>query len=167
LPWLTIRNNICIPLALQNLPRIEKKIKLTETLEKLKFSNLPLEYYPHQISGGQRQKVAIARALIQEPDILILDEPFSNLDNTTSFELQDIIQDIHTQNNISILLVSHNIDQVLYLADRILVLGEHPSTIIKEFKVPFKRKRNRELIVSKEFAEYRNRILEFEYETIR
>lgn len=167
LPWLTIRDNICIPLRLAKVSKAERDEKLTEILEKLNFSNLPLDDFPHQLSGGQRQKVAIARALIQEPDILILDEPFSNLDNRTSLELQDVIQEIHNLQHTSILLVSHNIDQVLYLSDRILVLGEHPSTIIKEFSIPFKRKRERELMLSKEFAEYRNKILDFEYEKIQ
>ena len=167
LPWLNIRKNICIPLKLNNISKTERENKLTELLEKLNFLNLPMDSFPNQLSGGQRQKVAIARALIQEPDILILDEPFSNLDNTTSLELQDVIQEIHTQHKISILVVSHNIDQVLYLSDRILVLGNHPTTIVKEYNIPFKRKRTRELMLTKEFANYRNKILEFEYETIR
>jgi NitT/TauT family transport system ATP-binding protein len=167
LPWLNIENNICISLKILGYPKIERSKKLVEVLEKLNFTNLPLKNYPHQLSGGQRQKVAIARALIQEPDILILDEPFSNLDNSTSFELQDLLQEIHAMNKISILIVSHNIDQVLYLCDRIFILGNRPSTITKEFAIPFTDVRNRDLILSKEFEKYRNKILEFEYETIR
>jgi len=167
LPWLNVQKNICIPLKLANINKKEQNERLDNILQKLNFSNLPINNFPNQLSGGQKQRVAIARALIQEPDILILDEPFSNLDNSTSLELQDVLQDIHVQYNLSILLVSHNIDQVLYLADRLLVLGNHPSTIIKEFVVPFQRKRERNLILSKEFAELRNTILDYEYEKIQ
>lgn len=163
LPWLSVKDNVCIPLKITGLQQSEQDRKLKDVLERLMFEKLPLKNYPHQLSGGQKQRVAIARALIQEPDILILDEPFSNLDYQTSLELQDIIQQIHSFKNIAILVVSHNIDHVLYLADRVLILAGHPSTIEKEFTIELPRPRKKDILVSKQFEELRNRILEFEY----
>lgn len=163
LPWLSVKDNICIPLKINGFKNNEKEHRLKRVIEQLKFNTLPLKNYPHQLSGGQRQRVAIARALIMQPDILILDEPFSNLDFQTSLDLQDILQDIHTSSNIAILVVSHNIDHILYLADRVLVLGQHPSTIVKEFKIDIQRPRTRDIFISERFEYLRNKILEFEY----
>ncbi|MBI5371271.1 MAG: ABC transporter ATP-binding protein [Sphingobacteriales bacterium] len=167
LPWLSVKDNICIPLKISGLNKEEKEIRLKKVIDLLKFNTLPLKNYPHQLSGGQRQRVAIARALIQEPGILILDEPFSNLDFQTSLDLQDTLQEIHTSSNIAILVVSHNIDHILYLADRVLVLGEHPSKIVKEFVIDIPRPRKRPVLVSAKFEDMRNKILEFEYAAIQ
>lgn len=167
LPWLNVKDNICIPLKISGLSKVDKEIHLKKVIDLLKFHTLPLKNYPHQLSGGQRQRVAIARALIQEPGILILDEPFSNLDFQTSLDLQDVLQEIHTSTNIAIMVVSHNIDHILYLADRVLVLGGHPSKIVKEFLIDIPRPRKRTVLVSAKFEDIRNKILEFEYAAIQ
>lgn len=167
LPWLNVKENICIPLKLKGFTKAKIDEKFASLMVHLKFESLPLKNYPHQLSGGQRQRIAIARALIVEPDILILDEPFANLDNRTSQELQDFFQDLHFAKNTSILLVSHNIDHVIYLADRILILNGHPSNIIKQFAIAISRPRKSEILISKKFEDLRNQILEFEYSTIQ
>ena len=167
LPWLNIKDNICIPLKLKGYNKEYKEQCLKDIIDLLNFNNLPLNNYPHQLSGGQRQRVAIARALIQKPDVLILDEPFSNLDSRTCLDLQDILQNIHTTSNIAILVVSHNIDHIIYLSDKVLVLGENPSTIVKEFNIDISRPRVRSDLVSSIFEDLRNKILEFEYAAIQ
>lgn len=162
-PWLTAKENICLPLKLHGVPTNERNNKLINIIDELGFQKLPLKNYPHQLSGGQKQRVAIARALIQEPDILILDEPFSNLDFITRLDLLDALQHMHSLKKLSILMVSHDIDHILYLADKVLILGEKPSSILKEFSISFSRPRARSILVSEELEELRNKILEFEY----
>ena len=166
LPWLNVKDNICIPLKISRFKKDEIEEKFNKVINQLNFNSLPSNSYPHQLSGGQRQRVAIARALIQEPDILILDEPFSNLDFQTSFDLQDILQQLHSSLDLAILLVSHNIDHIIYLSDRVIVLGRHPSTILKEFIVDIPRPRVKSVLVSPQFENLRNEILEFEYSDI-
>lgn len=163
LPWLNVADNICIPLKIIGLNKNERKERLEKVLSKLKFERLPLKDYPHELSGGQKQKVAIARGLIREPKILLLDEPFSNLDFQTSIDLQEVIQNIKIFDKTSIIVVSHDIDHILFLADRVLILSGHPSTISKEFNVNFSRPGKINILFSEEFESLRNEILEYEY----
>lgn len=163
LPWLNVQENISIPLKICGFDKTEIREKLEEVLAKLKFDRLPLKKYPHQLSGGQKQRVAIARSLIRKPDVLLLDEPFSNLDFQTSLDLQDIIQEIRMAEKISVILVSHDLDHILFLADKVLILSGHPSTFDKEFCIDFPIPRKRSLLLSESFELLRNKILEYEY----
>lgn len=163
IPWLNVQENISIPLKICGFNKIEIQEKLEEVLTKLNFDRLPLKKYPHQLSGGQKQRVAIARSLIRKPSILLLDEPFSNLDFQTSLDLQDIIQEIRMAEKISVILVSHDLDHILFLADKVLILSGHPSTFEKEFCIDFPIPRERNLLLSEKFESLRNKILEYEY----
>jgi len=163
LPWLNVEKNIQIPLTIKGVNKNKKNKKTNEILELLKFDNIPLKNFPNQLSGGQKQKVAIARALINNPDILILDEPFSNLDYKTSLELQDVLLNIHEQRDIAMLLVSHEIDHILYLSDVVYVLKGKPATFSISFKIDIARPRSRQIVFSDTFIELRKKILKFEY----
>ncbi|MDQ7727015.1 ABC transporter ATP-binding protein [Halomonas sp. SpR8] len=98
---------------------------------------------PKQLSGGMAQRVAIARGLYSQPDVLLLDEPFSAVDAFTRMRLQDLLLSIADSHSIAILLVTHDIDESLYLADRVLVMGSHPGTILHTINVPLPRPRER------------------------
>jgi NitT/TauT family transport system ATP-binding protein len=167
LPWLTAEDNICIPLKIVGAKKKEIKEKLERVLTRLKFEKLPLKNYPKQLSGGQKQKVAIARGMIREPDILLMDEPFSNLDFQTSLDLQEVIQHIQLVDKTSVIIVSHDLDNVIFLADRIVVLSGHPSTISKEFTIGFSRPRRMDILFSEELKAIRNKILDHEYRAFK
>lgn len=164
LPWYTIEKNIKLPLAVRGLSKTAIQDKFDDLISRPEFKNLPTKKRPHQLSGGQKQKASIARALMQEPELLILDEPYSNLDFNSVLEFQDTIKSLHSNLNIAILIVAHNIDHVLFLANRILSLKGNPATIVREFQVSFISDRKKEILITEEFSELRKKILDFEYE---
>ncbi len=166
LPWNNVFQNISLPLKLSNENEQTIKNKVNNIIDILSFQDLPLNNYPHELSGGQKQKVAIARALVNKPDILLLDEPFSNLDFKTTIDIQDAILQFKQENELSICLVSHDLDHVMYMTDKIFILKGKPSTIVNSFDVNFNYPRNRQILVSPAFENLRNKILEFEYGTI-
>lgn len=164
LPWYNVLNNISLPLRLNGVNENIREEKVSGIISKLGFENLPLKKYPYQLSGGQKQRVAIARALIINPDILILDEPFSNIDAHTQIELQEVINEIQNEIKITIVFVSHELDHCLYLANKIYFLKGHPAEIIKEYKINLTRPRTRDQLISSGFSELRAQIIEEEYE---
>lgn len=159
LPWFNVIENIAIPLRLRGVERQLRQEKVAAILEKLGFNTLPTDKYPSELSGGQKQRVAIARALIHDPELLLLDEPFSNLDAHSSRDIQETLSRIHAERNLTIIYVSHELDHCIYLADRVLLLHGKPASIHKSFQIVLSRPRQREQILSKEFAETRAEIL--------
>ncbi|MBZ4667620.1 MAG: transporter related protein [Defluviitaleaceae bacterium] len=113
--------------------------------------------YPHQISGGMAQRVAIARALINNPKVLLLDEPMGALDSFTRADIQDKLLELHKENNTTMILVTHDVDEAIYLSDRIVIMTPRPGKIseIMEIRLPHPRHRG-----GTEFLEIRRRILE-------
>jgi ABC-type nitrate/sulfonate/bicarbonate transport system ATPase subunit len=99
--------------------------------------------YPHQLSGGMAQRAALARGLAGRPDVLLLDEPFAALDALTRMEMQDLLIDVRQVARPTVLMVTHDVDEALYLADRVIVLGARPATVIAEVRVPLSRPRDR------------------------
>ena len=154
-PWLTVKNNIACGLKARGTYRrrakdVEDYIRLIglEGFEKV---------YPHQISGGMAQRVAIARALINEPKTLLLDEPMGALDAFTRADLQDKLLELWKEKGITMILVTHDVDEAIYLSDRIVVMTPRPGKISEIIDVNLPRPRNRG---SDDFALYRKRILE-------
>lgn len=167
LPWYSIEYNIGIPLKLKGFSEKETKERVKNLINYLGFDDIPLYNRIDKLSGGQKQKVGICRALINNPDVLLLDEPFSNLDTKTSIHLQEVLQVYQQENSLSIIIVSHILDQNIFLADRILKLAGSPSTIVNEFAVNLERPRKQEILVSPQFEELRNSILEYEYKNLK
>lgn len=158
LPWFDVLDNVSIPLRLQGVPGAKRRRLASELLESLGFL-LPPTAYPHQLSGGQRQRIAVARALIHQPHLLLLDEPFANLDAHTSRDLQEVLLSVHYKERQTILFISHNLDHCVYFADRILFLNGRPANIIKEFSVPLNRPRNRKMLLTPEYNNIRSSII--------
>lgn len=134
LPWLTVQSNLALPFKIANLPcdgsRIEELIQLVG-LQGFEPAR------PSQLSGGMRQRAAIARALCLSPALLLLDEPFGSLDAVTRTRLNLELQRIWWQNKSTTLMVTHSVEEALFLADRVIVLSSRPGTIIQPLHVPF------------------------------
>ncbi len=162
LPWFDTLENVAIPLRIRGVPYLERRQRAEQTLYSLGFDNLPKTAYPYQLSGGQKQKIAVARAIIHEPHLLLLDEPFANLDAHTSRDLQEILLYIHETRHPTILYVSHELDHCIYLADRILLLHGSPASIVFDFKISLQRPRMREVILSPAYTEIRSHIIAME-----
>jgi NitT/TauT family transport system ATP-binding protein len=151
MPWASVRNNVLLPLRHKSLGRDERRRLVEEALESVGLTRF-IDHYPWQLSGGMQQRVAIARALAYQPTILLMDEPFASVDAQTRAELEDLVLRVREQYGITILFVTHDIDESVYLADRVVVLT-HSPTEVKEI-VPVDLGRPRDQITTKEQPEF-------------
>jgi NitT/TauT family transport system ATP-binding protein len=133
-PWLTLRDNVALALEFQNAPKRQAREQALRWLHKVKLDGFE-DYYPHQVSGGMRQRAALARAFIARPQVLLLDEPFGALDALTRLTLQDVLRDLIAEEAPTVLLVTHDVDEALFLADRVLVFSHRPARVLKEFEL--------------------------------
>ena len=151
MPWASVRNNVLLPLRHKKLPRSERKRLVEESLDAVNLTHF-IDHYPWQLSGGMQQRVAIARALAYQPTTLLMDEPFASVDAQTRGDLEDLILRVRDEYDITILFVTHDIDESVYLADRVVVLT-HSPTEVKEI-VPVGLPRPRDQIATKELPEF-------------
>lgn len=163
-PWRTVLENIIFPLEIAKVDK-EKQYKIAEhLLNKVGLLNSK-DKFVYELSGGQRQLVSICRSIAYDPDILIMDEPFSALDYSTTRKMELELLDIWQEKKITTLFVSHDIDEAIFLADRVIVLSPRPAKIKKIFEVKLPRPRTLDMLSSPEFTQLRNAILNtFEYE---
>jgi len=152
-PWKNVLDNVELGL------RGDKKIKRTLAEEALSFVGLgkQIESYPHELSGGMKQRVAIARAFAMKPDVILMDEPFAALDTFNRYHLQDELIRLQKQEDISILLVTHDIDEAVYLSDRIYIMSANPGRIFEEMYIDLPKPRNRS---HQNYHYYRARLME-------
>ena len=151
LPWKTVEENIGFGLY----DKADKKALVARTIALVRLNGFE-HSYPDQISGGMAQRAAIARALVHSPELLLLDEPFGALDALTRIELQNEIRDIRKKEKKTMLLVTHDIDEAIYLSDRIVVVSNRPASILKIFPVELEGARNR---MSRDFMDLKARIM--------
>lgn len=154
LPWRSILDNVLLGAELAG--RKDKGAAL-EMMDKAGLSGYE-RAYPHQLSGGMKQRTAFIRSLLSPQPLILLDEPFSALDEFTRSEMQKWLLDIWQSNKRSILFVTHNIEEALFLADRILVLSEKPAQVVAEFQVEFMRPRAEDITLTEEFLQYKKDI---------
>jgi NitT/TauT family transport system ATP-binding protein len=163
-PWLSTLENVMFPLEVKGMGK-EKQTQIAEHLLGKVGLLHSKDKYVYELSGGQRQLVSICRAMASDPDILIMDEPFSALDYSTTRKMELELLDIWQEKKITTLFVSHDIDEAIFLADKVVVLSPRPATIKKVFDVKLARPRTLDMLSSPEFTELRNAILNtFEYE---
>ncbi|MCC2596792.1 ABC transporter ATP-binding protein [Pusillimonas sp. MFBS29] len=133
-PWLTLAQNVALALEFQKMDKSKAFVQAGEWLAKVNLKGFE-NYFPHQVSGGMRQRAALARAFISHPKALLLDEPFGALDALTRMTLQDALRQLIREAGPTVLLVTHDVDEALFLADRILVFSQRPATVLKEFNL--------------------------------
>ncbi len=149
-PWLTIEDNITLPLALRRMPREERRARAQELMRLVGIAGFE-KRWPRELSGGMRQRAAIARALSYNPDILLLDEPFGALDAMTRDAMNLELQRIWRETGKTILLVTHSINEAVFLADRVLLLSPRPGRIDTVIDVGFPRPRSLDVQATPEF----------------
>ena len=142
-PWLSVKENIRVALQQSKLSRAEEDLLIDEHLELVKLTKFK-DAYPTQLSGGMNQRVAIARSLVNRPQILLLDEPFGALDALTRHHLQDELQRIWQSEKITMIIVTHDVEEAVYLGDRVVVMQPHPGRIKRIVNVPVPHPRKRE-----------------------
>ncbi|HQY31809.1 MAG TPA: ABC transporter ATP-binding protein, partial [Thermomicrobiales bacterium] len=140
-PWMTVRQNIGYGLKLRGTPRQEREATIASLLDIIGIAQFGSSY-PHQLSEGMRQRVAIARALAVDPDLLLMDEPFSALDEQTKVTLQDEVLRLWERSGKTVVFITHSIDEALVLGDRVMVMSQRPGTIRAIVPVQFPRPRN-------------------------
>jgi len=160
LPWRTIGKNVALPLKARGVARSEIAVRVEAALESVGLTGTASQY-PWQLSGGMQQRVAIARALITEPEVLVMDEPFASVDAQTRLELEDLVRKLQRESQVTVILVTHDIDEAVYLSDRILVLSRNPARVVKLIDVPLGDERDQITTRERpEFGELRGQILE-------
>ena len=155
-PWMTVGNNIALGLKVKKYKKEDIQKKVAWALELVGLKGFE-KSYPHQLSGGMKQRVAIARSLVMNPDILLMDEPFGALDSFTRMKLQDDLVDLCRKKDFTTLFVTHDCDEAVYLSDRVVVFSGSPAQVKEIIDIDLPRPRNR---TSPQFISLRNRILE-------
>ena len=148
-PWRSTLSNVSFGLQMRGIGRKKRKEKALKLLSKVGLDGFE-NTYPYELSGGMRQRAAIAQALAIRPKLLLMDEPFGALDDSTRRELQQMLTELWQENRTTILFVTHNIDEAVVLGEKVLVLSERPGRIIREFDVELPRPRN---TITKEFTD--------------
>ncbi len=141
-PWMTVGANIEFPLKARKIEKEVRQRKVSGILELVELSEFR-KSYPHELSGGMQQRTALARALVTNPGTLLLDEPFNSLDTRTGEMLQNKLTDLWQSLDTTVVFVTHNIEEAVFLADRVIVLGHSPGQIVREEKIDISRPRSR------------------------
>jgi NitT/TauT family transport system ATP-binding protein len=158
-PWLRAFDNIAYPLKMMKVPPAERKARTERLVEHLGIK-LDFNLYPYQMSGGQQQLVSIMRALIVEPEILFLDEPFSALDYEMTLFMREQLQRLFMETGTTTVLVSHDLEEAVYLADRVLLLSRHPARVADFPRVPSARPRTDATLSEPDFVRMKAHCLE-------
>ena len=140
-PWMTVRHNVAFPLRRKRLGKEGQRQRTEEAIEVVDLGGF-IDHYPWQLSGGMQQRVAIARALAYRPSVLLMDEPFASVDAQTRAELEDLVLDVRRRFGMTVLFVTHDIDESVYLGDRIVILSRAPARIRETVAVDLPKPRD-------------------------
>ena len=140
-PWLTVRDNVALPLKARGVPRAERTAVVERAVEEVGLAHA-LDTYPWQLSGGMQQRVAIARAVAYQPEILVMDEPFAAVDAQTRADLEDLVRRVWQDLGVTVLFVTHDIDESVYLGERVLVLSSSPTFVQEDLAIDLPAERD-------------------------
>jgi NitT/TauT family transport system ATP-binding protein len=140
-PWMRVRQNVELPLKNQRVPKAERDRIVDEALEAVGLAHVP-QSYPWQLSGGMQQRVAIARAVAYQPEVLLMDEPFAAVDAQTRADLEDLIRGVWKKLGVTILFVTHDIDESVYLGERVIILSSSPTVIQEDIVIDLPQERD-------------------------
>ncbi|MEX2220387.1 MAG: ABC transporter ATP-binding protein [Candidatus Rokuibacteriota bacterium] len=157
LPWLSALDNVAFPLKLRRVPRRERLEAAARMLELTGLAGFE-DRLPHQLSGGMKQRVSIARGLVQNPAVLLMDEPFASLDEQTRMVLGDELLRIWSETRKTVLFVTHSLNEAVYLADRVIVLSARPGRVVDDVSVDLPRPRDFAMTSSERFGVLKDRI---------
>jgi NitT/TauT family transport system ATP-binding protein len=166
-PWFTVEANVALPLRDRGLPAEQVRASVARALDMVGLGPAA-KLHPWELSGGMQQRVAIARGLAMTPDVFIMDEPFASVDAQTRANLEDLLLDVWSELKTTVLFVTHDIDEAVYLSDRIIVLSQGPSVVRSEIAVPLPRPRDQ--LATKElplFARIRHEVFTLVMESQR
>ncbi len=165
-PWRTVLENIEVGLEIRGVGKAERRQRAKAYLELVGLDSFGARY-PHEISGGMRQRVAIARSLVYEPDVLLMDEPFAALDAQTREILQAELLRIWDQRRKTIVFITHSLDEAIFLSDRVAVMTQRPGRVKAILEIPLTRPRSAEVRNSTEFAQLRQQAWEILCDEVR
>ncbi|MBZ5523047.1 MAG: ABC transporter ATP-binding protein [Acidobacteriia bacterium] len=157
-PWLTVAENVAYGMKINGIPEAQRKETVARLLASVGLSEFA-NVYPETLSGGMQQRVAIARTLALRPSVILMDEPFGALDAQTRSDMQQLLLQIWDETACTILFVTHDVEEAVYLADRIFIMSSHPGTIVENVQVPFDRPRDLSLKETREFHDLQHNIL--------
>ena len=157
-PWLSVADNIGYGLKINGVPADKRNATVAQLVEAVGLRGFE-HSYPDTLSGGMQQRVAIARTLALRPSVILMDEPFGALDAQTRGEMQQLLLRVWDETASTILFVTHDVEEAIYLADRIFIMSAHPGTIVEDVQVPFDRPRDLSLKQRNEFHELQNYVL--------
>jgi NitT/TauT family transport system ATP-binding protein len=140
-PWMRVRDNVELPLKNQGVPKAERDRLVDEALEAVGLSHVPRSY-PWQLSGGMQQRVAIARAIAYQPEVLLMDEPFAAVDAQTRADLEDLIRVVWKKLGVTVLFVTHDIDESVYLGERVIILSSSPTVVQEDITIDLPAERD-------------------------
>lgn len=158
-PWLTVQKNVEFGLKMKRMPKVERETQAKKFIDLVGLNGFE-NALPKQLSGGMKQRVAIARTLANEPEILLMDEPFGALDAQTRVVMQELLADISKKTKTTILFITHDIDEAVLLGDRIYVMSRRPGTIREVLDVNLPGVRSHESLVLPEFLETKKKIMD-------
>jgi NitT/TauT family transport system ATP-binding protein len=156
-PWLTAEENVEFPLALRGVAKAERRAKAEEALKLVGLEGFG-KRHPHELSGGMKQRVSIARGLVQDPPVLLMDEPFAALDEQTRMTMGDELLRIWAATGKTIVFVTHSLTEAVYLADEVVVMSARPGRIVDHLQVSLPRPRTYEMLSGDVFGSLRDRI---------
>lgn len=156
--WLNVYDNIAYGLKIKGIKGEQIKKEANKYIEEIGLKGYA-DYYPSELSGGMKQRVSLARTLIMQPSMILMDEPFSALDYQTRLEMQKLTLDLWGHYKPSIIFVTHDIDEAILLADRVLIMGKNPGKFIKEIEIKFPRPRDKHLIGNPDFMKIKSEMV--------